>query len=78
MRDGVLPSPGIICGDIIDAVFGNKTATTKPTLGHDGLEEQILETGEVLSQARFTHPFEIVSVALENRHDFESTILLQR
>jgi len=69
LRDGVLPSPGTICGDITEEVFGaststNKTAstTTKRTLGLRDLdlEEQIIEAGKVLSsqaEARFNNPF---------------------
>ena len=57
MRDGVLPNPGTICGDITDTVFGNKSVTTKRALEHGDFEEQLLEAGRVLSQARFTHPF---------------------
>jgi len=64
----VLPSPGTVCGDITEEVFGaststNKTATTtKRTLGLRDLdlEEQIIEAGKVLSsqaEARFRHPF---------------------
>jgi len=69
LRDGILPSPGTICGDITEEVFGtsnshNKSAatTTKRALelGDLDLEEQIIEAGRVLSsqaQARFRHPF---------------------
>ena len=55
----MLPSPGTICGDITDTVFGNKTIMTKRGLEHGDLiiEEQLLEVGKVLSQAGLTHPF---------------------
>ncbi len=55
----MLPSLGTICGDIIDTVFGNKTVMTKRALEHGErlIEEQLLDAGKVLSQARSTHPF---------------------
>jgi hypothetical protein len=58
-RDGVLPKPGTICGDITDQLFGNKTTTptTKRAFGHGELEERMLDAGRVLSEARFTRSF---------------------
>ena len=67
-------SPGTICGDIPDVVFGNKTATTNRALGHGDSEEQMLDAGGVLSQGRF----QTISVALENRRGFECTVPFQR
>ena len=53
----MLPSPGTVCNDITETVFGNQTTPMKRTLDHDLLEEQMLEAGKALSQTRFPHPF---------------------
>ena len=53
----MLPSPGTICNDITDQVFGKKTGSPKRALGHDDLEKRMFEVGKVLSKARFRHAF---------------------
>ena len=53
----MLPSPGTKCSDIMDVIFGNKTALnpTKRDLGHNDLERQMLkiEVAKVLSKTKF-------------------------
>ena len=45
--DGVLSSPGTICGNTTNTVFGNKTVTTNRPLRHGNLAELLLEAGTV-------------------------------